>query len=439
MTVPSLTELHNIVNTRPSFYSGGLDDIIKASSLVNGDMADGGSAGATITRGLIGAEGSGVRTLDPFPNYLELYAKRSAELASKFESNCPAYFIQGNCEDGHRFAKVLYCGKEWCSNCGQEWSKPHQRRFSRWLCKVTQIQTMGYFVFTLPMEVRENFRSKKQLSWLGSAIQNLLKSYGYERGLRRWHFFGDKTNDWHPHLNVIVDGAYASESKLERIKQSYSALLGVEIADVNYRYRKSPGEKVHTLKYVTRATFKDYKWDLEMADELHGFRNQLWWGHKKWNEAPAWSLEDLDEKAQLELESLDSQAVESLENGECPHCHKPIEWGNVQPIGVLDEITNKRDLGGGYYELEQVEKPRAPALPPEDIRKLQRLKILQAALKTDVNRTYDGYHTRHAKFADQWELDYLADQEREALWANVTGGPAPEDKLVAPWGEGLNN
>lgn len=408
--------------TVQNFNSGVLTTLL-ASTPGNGDKATGGAAGATIPGALIGA-GTGGTSIPPgaissaFSNYLELVAKRSAFLRSKFETNCPGYFIQGSCEDGHRYAKELYCGREWCPVCGEEWSNSHQRRFSRWLPKAFQMKSMGYFVFTLPPDVRNRFRTKKALSRLGSSIQDILKSYGFDRGLRRWHFMGDKSNDWHPHLNVLVDGNYIPDSKLDRIKRSYAALLGVEVADVNYHYRKTAGEKVHTLKYVTRATFRDYTWDEEMAYELKGFRNQLWWGHKRWNEPEAWTLADLKPNEQLELESLDSRAVASLEVGECPECKKSITWGGVMPIEALHSIEGKRELGAGYWEL-----PRVRPSP------LENTVLIKARLsgRPDAdpgghhNRTYDGYHQRHRDFAVQWECLQIADQEREALWNDILG------------------
>ncbi|MBA7646507.1 hypothetical protein ES703_54271 [subsurface metagenome] len=288
--------------------------------------------------------------------YLELLAKRSVDLDSIFKTKCPGYWIQGSCENGHRYAKELYCGREWCLVCGEEWSATHQRRFSRWISKATQVRTMGYFVFTIPEELRSKFRTKRALSRLGHQVQELLRSYGYSRGLRRFHFFGDKSTKWHPHLNVLVDGGYLSPEKLDLIKAAYAGILGCQVVDVNYRYRRSPGEMVHTLKYVTRATFRDYSWDSRMALELRGFRNQLWWGSRLWDQEPVWSLDDLQGPVKEDLAELDSRAVESLESGICPTCGQPLYWSKVMPISVLEGME-KHALGAGYWELPPVRPP----------------------------------------------------------------------------------
>jgi len=344
--------------------SGGVDGAVLATPAVIGSESSPTPPGASSF-----VQGAGSRSLPRTAEgggggtdsgYLELLAKRSEDLDWILKTKCPGYWIQGSCENGHRYAKELYCGREWCPVCGQEWSAAHQRRFARWISKAAQIRTMGYFVFTIPEELRAKYRTKKALSRLGHQVQELLKSCGYSRGLRRWHFFGEKSTRWHPHLDVLVDGGYLAPGKLDLIKIAYAGVLGCQVVDVNYRYRKSPGEKVHSLKYVTRATFRDYSWDPRMALELRGFRNQLWWGSGKWEQEPAWSLDDLQDPTKEDVAELDSRAVESLESGICPSCGLPIDWERVQPISTL-AAQEKRSLGAGYWELPRVRPP--PELP----------------------------------------------------------------------------
>jgi len=311
----------------------------------------------------------------------------------------------GWCENGHRYAKELYCGREWCEVCGEEWSAAHQRRFARWVSKAMQIKSLGYFVFTIPEELRAKYRTKEALADLGHWVQELLKSYGYSRGLRRWHFFGDKSTKWHPHLNCLVDGGYCPPALLDKIKAAYASLLGAEVVDVNYRYRLSPGKMVHTLKYVTRATFRDYSWDVEMAAELRGFRNQLWWGSKLWCQDPSWSLDDLEGAAREDIGELDARAVESLESGTCPKCGLPITWSKVQPIEVL-EAVEKRPLGAGYWELPPVRPP--PADLPAEVR--QRLYLLELLHRVEVKAAMERAEAearREAEVAQGWWASLL--------------------------------
>lgn len=338
------------------------------------------------------------------PYYLELYANVSPWLGRTCDKREVGWFIAGVCENGHQFAKQLVCGKEWCSVCGDDGSVAHNRRFVRWLPKVQQFGTMGYFVFTLPESLRAKYRTKKALANLGHQIQELLKGFGYSRGLRRWHFFGDKSTKYHPHLNVLVDGGFVVADKLAAIKQGYASILGVDLADVNYHYRLSPGKMIHTLKYVTRATFRDFARDVELAVELKGFRNMVVWGRGQWSSDVAWSLADLKGKSRAEVEGLDVKAIESLVKKACPVCGKPVTWGSVLPIGLLN-MVEKRPLGAGYWCLEDT---RSPPRLSDDMK--QRLYWLEC-----VHRAEFQLATRRAKREAEVEAEYQAVLWRELL------------------------
>ena len=298
-------------------------------------------------------------------DYLESSDNVSSWLGVTCDKPGQGWYIQGEDSNGHRFKKDLVCGKEWCAVCGADGSTAHSRRWLRWVYKVMQFTTMGYFVFTIPEGIRDRYRTKKSLTRLGKQVQELLKSYGYFRGLRRWHWFGDKSIKWHPHLNVLVDGAYIPPDKLDKIKAAYAAILGVDIADVNYRYRKTPGRIIHTLKYVTRATFHDWGWDVVMATELHGIRNMVVWGRGYWKdwldsdgvrhldkEDKEWSLDDLEQTERGE-DMEDLQAIEKLSKGVCPICGEPIKWGKAISKSRDKEVPLK-DYGAGYYRLPDI-------------------------------------------------------------------------------------
>lgn len=315
------------------------------------------------------------------------------------------YFIWAACKNGHTFARKLICGKEWCPDCSQDGSLAHGRRIARWLPKVWQLESMGYFVFTLPEEIRGNYRSKAALAQLGHGVQELLKDFGFERGLRRWHWFGDKEPyRWHPHLNVLVPGVYIPDARLEALKRSYAGLLGVELADVHYHYRQTPGKKWHTLHYVTRATFKDYSWDTEEALELHKFRNMVVWGRGKWTGDPVWSLDQLHGKAKKQAETLNFEAISALENGICPVCGEPLKWSRALPVGLL-EMVEKQDLGGGYYRLAD-RPPPGPGLPDQDKKKLQ-MRELQTFVRGLLYHAGKDAWRRHRAIAEEEWIEFL--------------------------------
>ncbi|MBA7577208.1 hypothetical protein ES708_19054 [subsurface metagenome] len=315
--------------------------------------------------------------LEYVDNVSEVVAKSLVPKSTKkegdnwIEKTCDVgrgYFITAECENGHRFAKELVCNKEWCGKCGEDGSHAHNRRIARWLPKVMELDSLGYWVFTIPEGLRARYRAKKALSELGHRVQELLKSYGYSRGLRRWHWFGEISKlglrddpVFHPHLNLITDGRYVHPDTLEAIKRGYEAILGSKVVDVNYRYRRSAAEKWHTLSYVTRATFTSPIWDDEMAHKIRGFRNMVVWGRGEWGGEPAWNLEDLDGKAKSDVDGMDLGAVNSLIENICPDCGKELRWGVALPIALLG-MVKKEDLGAGYYRLET--RPPLKGLPP---------------------------------------------------------------------------
>ncbi len=367
---------------------------------------------------------------DLFSVILETVAKRSEGDRWGLEKVCPAGVITGSCANGHRFAKEVYCGREWCGVCNGKWEqgkamKPsHARRFARWYPKAQQFDGVGYWTFTLPVELRAKYRTKEALGDLGHRIQELLKSYGFSRGLRRWHFFGDRSNRWHPHLNCLVDGGFLGGKALRSLRREYSRLVGAKLAIADYHYLDSPGEKVHALTYVTRATFLDWRWDEAMARELRGFRNQLWWGSKQWDREPVWSLDDLSGEWEAELSDSQAKAVASLESGECPYDGLPIDWERFLPISVLPELGG-RELGAGYWELPYVRPPPYRL----DFSKLEMLRYWRGLIREVTGAEpggagvadsgYPGLVERHKRFA-RAKISRLGQAEADlALLAEV--------------------
>jgi hypothetical protein len=224
------------------------------------------------------------------------------------------------------------------------------RRFARWIGKAQQVKTMGYLVFTLPEEVRGRYSRRARLNELTKRvtcgdkshhIEGLLKGMGFERGLARWHWFGDKTpGKWHPHLNVVIEAGHLSQGQLQAIRRAWAGIVGVDVAVVNYSYTEVVPKMVHILKYVTRATFRDYTWDERMAAELYNFRNMRSWG--SWGGEPVWELEG---KAELE-------PIAKLEAGLCPTCGERVTWGRAKDIALLKAwVTSGQaePLGAGYW------------------------------------------------------------------------------------------
>ncbi|GAH98854.1 unnamed protein product, partial [marine sediment metagenome] len=219
-----------------------------ASTRGNGGIGEGGSpnntdipgaykgsgslieAGAATSFSALEADGMDVRA--DGRHYLDLVAKSTPDLASKtplkIESldplarECGAWALVGQCRNGHCFAAKLYCGREWCSECRDQ---VHRRRIARWLPKAQQLESMGYWDITFPMNLRLLLRNKVILRKVGKKAVAALRAQGFARGLRRWHWFGDTPGLYNPHLNIIVDGKYLRGQKLEAVKQSIRRAL----------------------------------------------------------------------------------------------------------------------------------------------------------------------------------------------------------------------
>jgi hypothetical protein len=288
-------------------------------------------------------------------NFVTPYLERIANVVTSVgrEVKCPGYVVVGQCENGHQFVKEIYCGREWCPVCGEDGSIAHNRRFSRWVTKAQEMRTMGYLVFTMPIVTRGNYRNKASLNELTKRVCNgdksrrikgLLKEMGFTRGLARWHWFGDTPGKWNPHLNVIIEAGRLTKLQLETIRLSWAGILGVDNAVVNYSYTAEIPKMVHILKYVTRATFREYNWNPFMAGALYNFRNMRYWGVWGWN--PVW---------QLEQSEGNNEAISALESGNCPVCGTPVTWTKAMDIKHLEIWASygiAHSIGSGYWQLD---------------------------------------------------------------------------------------
>ncbi len=146
-------------------------------------------------------------------DYLESIANSGLKLK---QPAYPGWFVAGICEQGeHVFYRMTYCGREWCGVCREPM---HKRRIARWLPKAFQVKSMGYLVVTILPEDRARFRTKAVLSQAGKRATTVIRQL-FRRGLRRWHWFGDKDQDYHPHLNYLVEGGYMSRHELREPKR----------------------------------------------------------------------------------------------------------------------------------------------------------------------------------------------------------------------------
>lgn len=254
--------------------------------------------------------------------------------------DCSRGFVSGNC-GCNTYAKNIICGKEYCKDCGREGSPQHQKRFNRWLPKARTLNKFGVLVITIPEELRYKYQNKIRLSTFRTALKNKLKRLGFEKGLMRWHLFGDCNycngkacykcnhtgagNEFKPHLNVIIESGFikniaSSEILLQLknfIQEFWKAKFKKEYAiNINYHYSKRITDRVHQVKYITRSTFRIY--DQETDENLKNYRLTTVWG--KWK------------NVKIEKE-------EAEDNNCCTDCNKKIRWIKFTKLNYVKQIT----------------------------------------------------------------------------------------------------
>jgi len=285
-----------------------------------------------------------------------------SEKGINLEVPCPGVALHGECEEGHRWAKGVICNREWCppaeDQCGGKNGPAHNRRKARWMPKARQIGGMGRFIITTPLEIRYKYRTQESLGKVGTAFKRMFQRHGYDRGLRRWHLFGEDhreegqgTPQYHPHLEVLVDGSYLRRKQLRAIKRSVANILGVRVSRVNVYYEYvRPGNirrKLHRVSYALRPTFTDWRWDVSLAYSIIGFHNMQTWG--KWDGPDLWDVPEGDSEAP-------GADLEALEKGYCPLDGSRITWSGVRPVSQLVGPYWK-PVGGGYWLFQG--EPRA--------------------------------------------------------------------------------
>lgn len=296
---------------------------------------------------------------DTFPlvetDYLDRIARSQtfvANLAStKLSKNCQYWGVVGECPNGHRFAVRLNCGRQWCPICREE---AEARRVARWLPKVRQMSSVGYFVIPPPKQLAPLLRSKRRLKNFRNRVWRAFAELGYARGLDSWHFFGDLSNDYFPHLNILVDGGWLEPEQLEdlkaklremiyspRVRQRYHDKL-----DIHYEYRDTPAKIMHAVGYLCRATFLDKSWDEELAEELYGFHNYHTWG--QWNQQPKWDEPDSDKH---------SPEIYCLAQGLCPTCKAKLTWARRPTTMPHLMAQGAVEIALGYYRLPDIRPP----------------------------------------------------------------------------------
>lgn len=215
-------------------------------------------------------------------------------------------------------------------------------------------------------------------------------------------------------MNVLVDSAFIEPELLEEIKAALREALKCPDLIVHYSFFDEPGQIYHKIKYVTRATFREYSWNPYMAEELFNFRNQRWWG--SWKDEPAWSVNQVTDEAPA------YEAVNSLHNGICPCCGgrlkvlrhggdgKPVVWTSAIDSRWLS-VWKAREYGNtGYYQIPLREYRGEDVFTPQQLIRLNELEL--TAKEKPRIRDVALLASRHAR-------QKMRQYENEAWWQHI--------------------
>lgn len=308
-------------------------------------------------------------------NYLEHIAKTYTQSETFADEGvtvtCKPFYVYGECRhtggEQHQHTKMIRCGREWCTVCGEKKSEYHLRRVSRWWNKVMSMESIGYMVITFPPIVQAELFDRSELKDVRRYIVRKLKSDGIGRGLVRWHWAGEDGCTWFPHLNILFESAYLELAYIESFKADVALWLsrryglGVDRVSINYQYGKKIAWKVHKLQYVTRSTLRVAS--LDMVELLRDFRVTSSWGKwekvedefenmsdneivKKLEESENEMRKDNDEMTADEVKQL--MAVKKVSRSICSCCGGKINWLGIRR-GRPDLNKSWHNQGGGYY------------------------------------------------------------------------------------------
>jgi predicted DNA-binding antitoxin AbrB/MazE fold protein len=213
------------------------------------------------------------------------------------------------------YLKKIHCRKQWCPECGGKGGRIHKSRLHSVMSRVDiEKYYLRQFVFTVPEETRESFKSFQKLSKLETATKETIEYFFGEpvfdrRGhvkkrkltkgvMSYFHPFGDKERGvFKPHMNVHIFERKGEKMKIEKAVldamraywlKKLKAITGNEelsVVDVHYSFRMSAKKNMHAIKYMSRpwsaedyAAIKDEELKKLLVIELKGFLYLRFWG-----------------------------------------------------------------------------------------------------------------------------------------------------------------
>ncbi|MFZ8825963.1 MAG: hypothetical protein ACO2OT_03875 [Candidatus Caldipriscus sp.] len=226
---------------------------------------------------------------------------------------------------GYKYWARTTCDREWCPECGKPNSLYHRQMYYKFVGVMVKMfarsRVLAYMVITCPEELREKWRDPNELREFREYLRRMLKREGIDIALWRWHFAGDRSRRWYPHLNLVFPMGYMDKEKLKRLRRLIERRFGVRV--IYYQYTRSIKKVMHWARYISRPT-----WNLQNEVSPESFKN-----FKKWG---TWGAEKLGLDGEKHLSKRDLEEfwmtfgvlVSVLGGG-------AVEGGNVEDVDNL--------------------------------------------------------------------------------------------------------
>jgi hypothetical protein len=302
------------------------------------------------------------------------------------------------CRAEHRFAKQIFCGRQYCPRCGEKESAIHQQRYSRSWDRLMWAPALGRVVLTVPEELRDDFKSVDmlgklhRLSW--QCVKEILgKELSIDGAMTTVHQFGDRKdkNKFHPHSNVtfpicpgidLVDengkiikeamreALVVSKDILKALRDKWYDMLekltgktisltedGRERKNAHYGFRVTDAQRAHWLKYVLRPTVGTERF-LEQDDNvkefivtsLVGFHNVRWYGKLSNRMFPKYKKEYLENTSFYQKFLAKKQVGKVRDFKYCPICHGRLKVHRHKgKIEILENLRTWHEISLGFW------------------------------------------------------------------------------------------
>jgi hypothetical protein len=305
------------------------------------------------------------------------------------------------CPAEHRYAKQIFCGRQYCFRCGEENSVIHQQRYSRSWDRLMWAPALGKIVLTVPEELRDDFKNADMLGklhrlgwkcvkevWERDIVkgdEEIEKGINLDGSMTAVHLFGDEDekadrfDKFHPHVNVTfpleaksVLALMVSVERLETLRSRWydmlETLTGKKISltedgrkreNAWYGFSITDAHKAHWLKYALRPTVGAERF-LKLGDDLRefivmslaGFRNVRWYGRLSNRLFPKYKRDYL-EKTGFYQEFLSKKQEKPVVRDfkYCPICHGHLKVRKHKgKVEILENIHKTwHELSPGFW------------------------------------------------------------------------------------------